>query len=331
MYKKIVLWCLLLGVVFVYSKTYAADGDIQWTYVGSCQQGEDITKTIFIEWGQEKEICIQFTTISEEPVNVAYGFVNKDLGGDGNPVCAVELNPNDVFNKIFINEGNMKITVTKDAPGIIKKNIRVPIWANGTVAGCITYTTEKLYATWIGWMLNLVVRKVLPINLFVGSGGSIKNSIEIVNNPWGAYSTNAKVQATVDASNNLNLGFLIKNNGNIGQDIAITGKISNFFGFEKEFSIEKTINPWDTVNVWANAWLLPGYKWFFTIIYNINNTPKFDFDASSIDGKYKQWGYVSGKAQIYIFSWITLIIIIAVLLIIIKFFWPKKKQQQIKQ
>jgi hypothetical protein len=39
----------------------------------------------------------------------------------------------------------------------------------------------------------------------------------------------------------------------------------------------------------------------------------------------KKWGIITWSAQIYIFSWISIIIILAILAIIIKFFRPRKK------
>jgi hypothetical protein len=38
----------------------------------------------------------------------------------------------------------------------------------------------------------------------------------------------------------------------------------------------------------------------------------------------KNWGILIWSAQIYLFSWISLIIILAILAIIIKFFRPRK-------
>jgi hypothetical protein len=39
----------------------------------------------------------------------------------------------------------------------------------------------------------------------------------------------------------------------------------------------------------------------------------------------KKWGTIVWSAQVYLFSWISLIIILAILAIIIKFFRPRKR------
>ena len=50
MYKKIVVYCLLFGIMCISGKSYAAtDTNIQGTYVGPCEQADDISKTIFME------------------------------------------------------------------------------------------------------------------------------------------------------------------------------------------------------------------------------------------------------------------------------------------
>lgn len=327
MYKKWVIGVLLIAINVVLINTIQAE-DIQSTYASPCDQTEDISKTIFMEAGKEKEICIRFVTASEEPVRIVYGFINKDLDADGDPVCAVNVNKNDMFNNIFLDNTQRSITINKDTPSLVKEKIRIPLGVSWSIVWCMTYTTENIFASWIAGMLNLVVRKVFPLSFFAGSGEAIKNSIEVLKNWWGEYSTDSKVKAIVDTENNLSLGFLVHNKGNVSQDIIITGKISNFLGFEKEFSTQQIIAWWNTGDLSSNVWLLPWYKWLFTIKYTINNTPTFDFDASSIDEKYKQPGKLSGNGQIFIFSWIMVIAIAVVLLIIIRFFWPRKRAQQ---
>ncbi|MEI6774869.1 MAG: hypothetical protein WCL18_09175 [bacterium] len=76
-------------------------------------------------------------------------------------------------------------------------------------------------------MFNLVVNKVFPISLFVGSSADINNNLILLKNSGGSYTTNTLVKANIDNANNLKLSFLVKNNGNIGQQIQITGKVNN--------------------------------------------------------------------------------------------------------
>lgn len=332
MYKKSIVLMLLLVIGSFFINNTLAD-NIEGSYIWSCDQSQDISKTIFVEPWEKKEICIQFLTASPTPVKIEYGFVAETWDANGAPTCdsSVTIDKND-FAKLFKNDNKREIITQNDTPATIKEKIFVPIWMAWSIKGCISYTTQSPYATWIGWMFNMVVRKVFPMSLFIWSGGSIKNSIEVLKNSWGSYSSDSKIKAIVDSENNLNLGFLIENKGNITQNIIITGKVYNFFWFQKEFSIQNGVAPWDKNELVWNIWLLPWYKWLFSVKYNITNTPSFDFDATSIDAKYKQSGYVSGNAQIYIFSWISLIIIIVFILMIFKIFWHKRvKPIQVQQ
>ncbi len=327
MYRKLVLGWILIGMGCLFVNTIHAE-DIQSTRLSSCDQAEDIAKTIFIQAGKESEICLKFTTAAENPISIKYSFINKNPDAIGEMVCAVSQDPTNMFNKIFPETWERNIVVSKEKPTIVKEKIRAPLWANWSVVWCVIYTTQSVAENSIGGMLDLIVRKVFPLSFFVGSGEAIKNNIEILPNKWGVYTTNSKIKATVSEENHLNLDFLIKNNGNVNQNIVITGKVYNFLGFEKEFSIEKEIVPWASTNLINDVWLLPWYKWLFSIKYIIKNEPRFDFDVSSIDEKYKKWWYVSGDAKVYIFSWITLIVFIVIILILLKLFWPRKKIQQ---
>jgi hypothetical protein len=92
----------------------------------------------------------------------------------------------------------------------------------------------------------------------------------------------------MDQNNNLKIDFLVKNQGNISENITITGSIHNILGFEKSFSATiNNIGPGSEQHAAADIGIIPFYKGPFTVSYTVNFTPKFDFDASNLSDDIK--------------------------------------------
>jgi len=327
MYKKLRLSLLIVWIMFCIP---VAKADVQDVSFRFCEDTGNKTfmawkKTIFVTPGKETEICINFTTTSNTPRKVVYGFTKWVLSA-GMQVCDSDKWPNNEFSKYFTTSGEREFIITNNQPQTIREKIMLPIGMSGVQYGCLAYSLGVLEGTGLWWMFNLVVNKVFPISLFVGSSADINNNLILLKNSGGSYTTNTLVKANIDNANNLKLSFLVKNNGNIGQQIQITGKVNNVLWFEKDFSIQvNNLAPGAQQEVVADVGLVPSYKWFFGINFNVYHEPKFEFDISTLGETIKKWATIVGSAQIYIFSWITLAIIIVILAIIIKLFWPRKK------
>lgn len=328
MYKKISLWLLALWIIF--SIPYAK-ADVQDVSFNFC---DDTWSKYFMEWkrnflitpGEESEICIVFATNSETSRQIVYGFTEWLTSPGGIPICESDKSANNNFSKLFIASGERSFIITKNQPKTIREKIRVPIGMSGIQYGCLAYSLGVPEGWTIGGMFNLVINKVFPISLFVGVGGDIKNDVVLLKNGWGAYTTNNQVKASMDQNNNLKIDFLLKNQGNISQNVIITGRIYNILGFEKPFSITlNNLSPGDQKEGGADIGIIPFYKGPFSVSYTVQFIPKFEFDMSTLSDDVKKWGMITWSAQIYLFSWISLIIILAILAIIIKFFRPRKK------
>lgn len=328
MYKKVSLWLLVVWAMLAIPFARADVQDVDFRFC------DDTGGTTFLEWkknfivspGQEAEICMNFSTTSETPRKVTYGFSKWLLDPSGIQICDSDKWPSNDFSKYIINTEERSFIIQKDQPKTIKEKVMLPIGMSGIQYGCIAYSLSAFEWSWLGGMFNLVINKVFPISLFVGNAADIKNDLVLLKNSWGAYTTNNQIKATMDAENNLTLNFLVKNQGNIGQNVEITGKIYNMLGFEKTFAVTlNNVAPSTQQDATTNIGIVPFYKWFFTVKYTVKYTPKFEFDASSLSDDVKKGGTIVWSAQIYMFSWITLAIILIALAIIIKLFWPKKK------
>lgn len=132
-------------------------------------------------------------------------------------------------------------------------------------------------------MFNLIVNKVFPISFFVGKSADIKSSVTLIENEGGEYTTNKAVKATTDEKNNLILGFKVKNEGNVSQDVIISGRVYNMFGFEKSFSMNiARVAPGTEKDLEGNVGIIPAYKGLFNVEYMMQNTPKFEFDTTNL-------------------------------------------------
>ena len=63
----------------------------------------------------------------------------------------------------------------------------------------------------------------------------------------------------------------------------------------------------------------------FSVRTTLTGQPVFEFDASSIDAKYKETITLKETASLFVFSWIYVAVIILLLALIIKIIVPKKK------
>lgn len=327
MYKKIFLSLLIVSMLFV----WLSKADVQDVSFRFCDDTENKAfgewkKTFFVTPGEETELCMYFATSSEEPRKILYGFTTAEPREVGSVVCDADKSWNNDFSKYFVNKEAREFIIDKDNPKTIREKILLPIGMSGVQYWCLAYSLGSFEWTWIWWMFNLVVNKVFPISLFVGNGGTIENNVVLLKNGWGAYTTNKKIKATTNDENGLTLSFLIKNEGNINQNVEITGKIYNMLWFEKTFAAQaNNVGAGREQEVIVDVGIIPFYKWFFTTKFNVQYKPNFEFDISNLDEEITKWWVLRDTAQIYIFSWITLIIIMVLLLVLIKIFMPRKK------
>lgn len=335
MYKKIIFSFLIVGVLlFGISKA-----DVQDVSFRFCDDTDNKTflqweKTIFVTPGEEQELCLYFSLSSDTPKQIVYGFTRSYLSAWAQ-VCDADKWSGNAFSKFFTAEWERSFLLKKDEPKIIREKISVPLGMSGIQYGCIAYSLSEPQWEWLWGMFSLIVNKVFKLNLFAGWSADVKSNVQLLKTSWGAYTTNKKVNASIDDSNSLSLGFKVKNGGNVDQSIQFTGKVYNILWFEKNFTVSvDKLTPGEEKEIKTDIGILPFYRWFFTIKFTMVNEPKFDFDISWLSGDIQWWGSIHESAQIYLFSWITFVLAILVIIILIKLFMPRKKviiQQPIQQ
>lgn len=165
MYKKLSLWLLILGITF--SVPFFTKADVQDVSFRFCDDTDNMTflrgkKTMSIVPGVPTEICMNFTTTSETPRQINYGFtkwllVRKAL------VCDSNKWPNNAFSKYVSTTGERTFIIQKDQPKTIRETILLPLGTKWIQYGCLAYSLAEPDATGLAWMFNLVVNKVFPL------------------------------------------------------------------------------------------------------------------------------------------------------------------------
>lgn len=336
MYKKyvIVTMVMLWFVVSWFTNFSGAqtfkevDMDNVWFRFCNEGTGTDQLKTdisLATEPGQSKSLCLYFFNAWDKAVDFVYWFSVGVVGKQGEKMCEADMATGNNFSKLIPFTIERKVTVQGKSYQTKQEEIKIPLGMSGAVYGCIAYKLEVPEYKGVGGMFDLVVRRTAHIDMFVWWEGMIKNAIKVYPLSGGVFTTNKKIKAEVDAQNRLKLSFLVGNQWNITQDLTITGEIHNILWFSKAFTVDpKKLIPGETHAFTTDIGILPIYKWFFTVDFTINNVPVFDFDASGLSEKIKQWWTVTESASVFIFTRIAVIILIVLVFVIYKIVAPRR-------
>ena len=314
-----------------------AKADIQDVNFRFCDdtEGKDFMngkKNFMLTPGEPMDLCIIFWSNFDKPIQIVYGFTEGLIDKiSGLQVCRSDKSDSNGFSKYMISKEPRTFILQKGENKTVHETVTLPLGMSGIQYGCLAYslaTAEgNTQATDMWGIFQLIVNKVFPISLFAGKSADIKNAVTLLETAGGAYTTNRSVKVTMDQNSNLILGFKVKNEGNVSQDITLSGRIYNMFGFEKSFSTATSkVAPWGEKDLEANIGIIPAYKGFFSVEYMMQNTPKFEFDTSNITEEAKKWGIVTGSAKVYLFSWISIGILVVLLAIILKLVRPRRKK-----
>lgn len=328
MYKKYFLSVMMVCLLFFWlSKANVQDVTIRY-----CEDGDnrkaDLSKLYVVQPWEAKKICINVASDAKKTVQVTYGFPNPILNSQWERTCSQDMSANNSFSKFFVQTGERKIIIEPGKTYTINESFFPPLWMSGDVKWCFAYMLSQLENEKEEWqMFNVITRKVYFLDFFVGWAANINSKIKLLRNPGGEYTTDSKIKATLDKNGKLSLWFKIINNGNIAQNVTMSGSIYNVLWFEKTYTAPVTnVNPWETKDIIINVWVIPAYKWLFNIEYTLANTPLFSFDTSNIDQTLKNWDIETFTASIFLFSWVVVILLAIILMIILyKIIRHKKK------
>ncbi len=287
--------------------------DIQASFCNSNQTKTEID--LVTKSNLDTDICIDFSNNSLQDTTISINFVDWAITPQWDKACFSAEKPKTNFGQ-YIQLYENKLTIPWNSNLQQHFKIKYPVWYSGVSHGCLAYAINN--ESNIEWWIAIVFRKVHTIDILVW---------------WTQINSNIKFQniyITWDwVSNRINID--IKNDGNINQEIAISGTISNLFWYKQTFDIQPIVlHANSTSTITTNTLNLPNYKWIFTIKTNLNYTPIFNFDITNhnIPTQYiLPWVMTITKSIIlrnwYYIIWLSTIIIL-ILINFIKYLTRRK-------
>lgn len=288
----------------------------------------DDNKLVTIAPWWESEICLNFSSNQDTPVNVTYGFAEWFLNDRGTQLCNVNIEEPNSFNSLFSNDnGNIRtISLQPWENKTIKEKIFVPLGMSGMIYGCMLHKIEA--PKWDG-MFSVVAMVKRHLNIFVWWDADISKWVELLKSPWDKLSSNNKLWVRLTPDGRATLSFLVKNAGNISQNIQVAWNIYNALWFEKTFETAWVLVwPWQETEIQSESFILPSYKWFFSISMDMTATPSFSFNTDGLDPAIKEPTTISQTWKLFIFSWIWLIVWAFVLIVVVLILRPLFKKHK---
>ncbi|MFZ2151049.1 MAG: hypothetical protein WAZ12_01955 [Candidatus Absconditicoccaceae bacterium] len=332
MFKKNLLKLFFVSIFLLGFVSSISKADVQNIKMTYCENvginTQDDSKLITINPGEEQEICLNFSSTEEGEVNVIYGFTEGSLNNKGTQVCNPSIEEANPFSNLFSNDnGNIRSFNLKSGDiKIIKEKISVPVGMSGMIYGCMLHKIKGLQSKKMFTIEALMKRH---LNIFIGGAAEIKKSVTLLGNKGDIFSSNSNISVKKIDNDKISLGLLIKNNGNISQNINIDGSINNALGYEKTFTTTPVlVGPGKEIQISSEALLIPTYKGFFNTSIKITAQPVFAFNVDNLDPALKETTTITETGKIFIFSRIWIIAGILALAVLMLIFRPLFKKHQ---
>ncbi len=287
--KKIIRWiCILFLVSCILdfgSNTFAQSSNlwnINMNFCNDNQKTNEIDTTI--KAGEKGLICTEFTNISNEKTTINIEFVDAVITDDAfkKKACNAPDRPKTEFGD-FIQEYTH--TIMLQPWESVKKNyfVKFPIWFQGLSHWCIVYNIIENQEQKNDF-LNIIIHSAKFIDMLVNEGDLIMST---------RISSAPKI---IKKGNGYIVRLWIENDGNIDEKVTIKWTIKNILGFQKEFNFEGIIYT-NTGKIFeSDQFILPFYKWPFTITTKVSYQPQFDFSAINQSESIKNiqwWNFIN--------------------------------------
>ena len=333
LYKKtlflwsMVIWLLVTGGL---GRTYAQEtqSNMEKVTVRFCNKEWESKHDdqILVDPGKESKLRLCANNAGDTPIKFMYAFTEGEYTDWWIRVCDWHLTNDNKFAMLIPWTKDRVVNMEPQSNKVIEENIVIPPGMSGLQLWCLIYKLEKPDGAQWG-MFVVEIGKYWWLDIIVGWEATVKNKIDIVDSTWWIFSTNKKIKATVDKENNLTMSVSLSNQGNVSQNVIITGKIYNMLWYQQTFNIDtRKIIPGTTSNLSVDVGMLPIYKWLYSVKLNVQATPEFLFPIS--DEKLKQPKYIVEAGSIFIFSRILVALGIIVVLILYKLLIPRREKEK---
>lgn len=293
---------LLLVSFMLFSFAFAQDSRVWDVAVQFCN-GDEPTKNLsmVLEWGMEKEICMDFSNYSNSDVTIKYGFVDGTIAQWTPPLKACKDEWETAEFGQYVTQDTDTITILSWQTVRQKAKIKYPAWFSGMINGCLTY-----YILWDQsnvWdednMFSILVRRAKVINVLVG--GELKRDVQFSDDNSLSYYYDSKANQFV-------INISLTNAWNVDENVSVSGVVSNSFGYNKEISLENIKVVSDSkkdiqIIVDELPWYKLSYNADLTLVWN----PEFAFDPATLPDSVKEPMTIHLSLDMFQFPWILLV------------------------
>lgn len=226
--------------------------------------------------GDPFKICALFYNNSDEDIKIQIRIVDQWITDDWNATCYYDsLNIQSFIRDPNVLSDFKEVTIPAGETLIKEFELMFPVGVEWKQSACFSYNRlseqDNNVNAW-GWGITPIINNVSFMDFFVWSLGDIKNEIIVKD-----------ILTKLNDNQELELSFNLSNIWNLEDKVEIKWKVSNIFGFKKDFTIDWTgiqLVPGRTVPVSANLWSIPLYGWLFNIKFTMTATPFFSYDIS---------------------------------------------------
>lgn len=283
---------------------------------------ENVTDTLNAAVTQQTPFKVCFIAENYADVDLAINayLVSTTPDDQWNDVCWLESD----FQEFMTSGELWIINIPADNYVVKEFDITFPLWYDWLQKWCLVYSMYREDDDEWGVWLQVVFRKWLPMNFFVGNIDWVKNELSITD-----------LVTNFDDNKDLIMSFYVENIGNMENTFDIQWAVKSLFWYNKNFEItDGQVAPWRSQYVEINLWSLPSYGGKFDIDFTINGTPYFSYDITNanVDPTWlepKSWDF---STSVFKMPWLILAVaVIFILLLIVLFKKPKQKVIYVQQ
>lgn len=262
---------LLVAVCFIFSAKVSAQsyllGMIEVNFCNHEQANKELD--IITKAGEVKDICVEITNKWSQNITLNLEFLDSIITSDSlkDRSCNASDRPKTQFGNFLLPySGEVYLpahtTIQKTYP------INYPIGFSWLSHGCLAY---HIVGSDIpdSSMLTVRIRSIKFVDIFV-AWTQAKQMIKLSQSP---------ILTRIDDEYIISFG--IKNEGNVPENIHIVSKISNIFGYQKDFVFDTTIPAQTWTILTTQSFVLPAYGGPYRFKNKISYIPQFNFNITN--------------------------------------------------
>jgi len=259
-------------------------------------------KELFIESeaGNKEKICFSLTNLSNDTVQFWVNFVDGLFNNMWNKSCDIET-ATGLFGQ-YVTWFTKMITISGGATTRLVTTVQFPKGTVGRRLGCLTLRpwidiiSEQTSSWSQGWGMKIIARRWMAIEVFNKwmLDRLLFFTSELIQ--WYGKNILKTPELTIDreVGDYVTIWFRAVNSGQVTETIKVVGSVTDALGNVVELpEVVKKISEWRSELI-VHKMLVPWYKFWFTVKYDIQETP----DLLNIPKEFVRDGWAIKNVQL---------------------------------